>query len=223
MERITLQTIDKVSIVGDFYATVSEKGPGVLMLHMMPTDRSSWRSLAESFMSQGFNVLAIDLRGHGESVEKNGQPLTYHNFNDSDHQASRLDVETALDWLQRRGIKEESLVIIGASIGANLALNALAKHPSIPAAVALSPGLDYRGVLATEAIAQLHSQQRVFLIASREDEYSAESAQKLYALAPSVSKDLKLYQNAGHGTAMLAAEPTLARELVEWIKTQLIK
>ena len=222
-ERITFQTTDRVEIVGDYYPVAGPAEAGVLFLHMMPADRSSWQSLASKFKAAGFSCLAIDLRGHGESVNKDGQTLDFHLFSDQDHQASRLDVEAAANWLINHGTRPDRLIIVGASIGANLALEFLANPPASPAAAALSPGLDYHGVKTEPAVRKMHAQQSLFLAASREDEYSAESAQKLYAVIEAVPKELKLFQGAGHGTAMFAAQPELEQTIVTWVASQLAK
>src|SRR3989338_5627500 len=95
MERVSLKTSDNVDIVGDYYA--SQRWRGILLLHMMPADRQSWSGLAIELSKAGVDVLAIDLRGHGESA---GGPEGYLDFSDDEHQQSILDVEAAVDFLR---------------------------------------------------------------------------------------------------------------------------
>src|SRR3989344_2272608 len=175
-EKVSFLTEDGVTVVGDYYEGGGEKA--VLLLHMMPASRASWIAFANKLVAEGWSALSIDLRGHGESISGPSGTLDYKNFSDGEHQASIVDVESGIEYLVQRGMKEIS--IAGASIGANLALVYAAEHPNIHSVILLSPGLDYRGV-NTEAVApKISEPTRVYLIASQEDDYSAASVRDLY-------------------------------------------
>ncbi len=60
----------------------------------------------------------------------------------------------------------------------------------------------------------------VLLVASEEDEYSAQSARRLERLAPG-PKAIKIYSHAGHGTEMFKAGVGLDRELLTFFKAHL--
>ena len=112
---------------------------------MMPEVRRSWIPLSTELNKVGVATLAIDLRGHGESVEiqKVGGAklkLDYEKFSDAEHQASRLDVDAAMNFLKSKGFLEENIVLAGASIGANLTLDAMYRYHKISRGVLLSPG-----------------------------------------------------------------------------------
>lgn len=71
-ERVSFTTKDGVRIVGDFYDASqpeASKPPFVILLHMYQKDRTSWAPLIEELVKDNISVLAIDLRGHGESTE----------------------------------------------------------------------------------------------------------------------------------------------------------
>ena len=99
---------------------------------MMPAAKESWNDLAEIFCGAGYESIAIDLRGHGESVFNGSmRELNYRNFSDKEHQKSILDLEAAVDFL----IKEQKaapaqISFVGASIGANLSLQYVSEHPN---------------------------------------------------------------------------------------------
>ncbi|RJQ37236.1 alpha/beta fold hydrolase, partial [Candidatus Parcubacteria bacterium] len=195
MERVELKTKDGIAIVGDYYPPAGSSARGLLLAHMMPATRASWKSFAERMAKSGFHVLAIDLRGHGESQ---GGPEGYKQFGDADHQASREDIEAGAVWLANMGVA--ALHVGGASIGANLALQYLAEHPEAKSAVALSPGLGYRGVQTEPAVRSFREDQAVYYAASRDDEYSASSVQQLFDATPEgVEKEIVLFETAGHG------------------------
>ena len=87
---IKLNTSDGVGIAADYYE--ADGCDGIVLAHMMPADRRSWRVFAERLQKGGFRVVAIDLRGHGESA---GGPVGYKNFSDREHQASVCDLAAA--------------------------------------------------------------------------------------------------------------------------------
>jgi len=127
-----------------------------------------------------------------------------------------LDVEAGAEFLKEKGVKNPHLV--GASIGANLALKYLAEHPESKSAVLLSPGLDYRGVKTEGILAKLNNDQAVFAVASEEDKYSFDSVNKLFeGVAFSDLRMMKIFKDAGHGTAIFEKEPQFMDEIISWI------
>ena len=222
-ERVELKTKDSILIVGDYYPPPAPpaggagggSAKGLLLLHMMPATRTSWKSFAEKIQRAGWQVLSTDLRGHGEST---GGPDGYRSFSDEEHQASRHDVEAGVEFLKSKGVSD--LYLGGASIGANLALQYLADPgPVVKAAFLLSPGLDYRGVKTEDAARNLKPGQVVFYAASRDDAYSAETIQALFDATPAgVKKEMKFFENAGHGTTIFQKEPQYMDEIVLWLQ-----
>ena len=212
-EHITLKTIDNVNIVGAYYKSPGNKG--VLLLHMMPATKESWESFATKLQNAGFAVLAIDLRGHGESGSSD-----YKNFSDAEHQASIHDVEAAVEFLKSKGVSEISLG--GASIGANLALWYQAEHSEIKQSILLSPGFNYRGVETKPYAQKLAADQRVYFVADEDDERSAGGsaatmARELVALT-AAQKEITIYTGSGHGTDIMKAHPELEDQLVGWLQ-----
>ena len=223
MRKIFLITKDEVKIAANLYPAESPKG-WIVFSHMMPAVKESWNDLAEIFCGAGYESIAIDLRGHGESVFNGSmRELNYRNFSDKEHQKSILDLEAAVDFL----IKEQKaapaqISFVGASIGANLSLQYVSEHPEFKTAVLLSPGLDYRGVKTEPLAKNLKAGQRVFFISAKDDVRSggdnAEENQKLYDLTPAgAEKKIKIYETGGHGTDILKAQPELAGLIKDFI------
>lgn len=218
-EKITFTTSDGVKIIGDYVPGTNSKA--VLLLHMMPATRIAWRPLVEKLTVAGFTSLAIDFRGHGESIQTtDGRKLDYRNFSDEEQQAKIKDIEAAVAWLAEKGIGEEKLALIGASIGANLSLQYLAEHEKVPTSVLLSPGLVYRGVETKPRAEALRSNQSVFYVAAKDDDYSALTVGALHE-ATKVGKKLILYDYGDHGTNMFDAHPELIGEIVDWLQKRI--
>ncbi len=219
-KQIELKTSDGVGIVGDFYQTDEKESPAIILLHMMPSNKESWRDFAKKLNLAGFQCLAIDLRGHGESE---GGPVGYRTFSNEQHKASIYDVEVAAQFFISKGVPPEKISLAGASIGANLALQFQSEHQEIKASVLLSPGLDYFGIDTEPMIKKLREDQSVFFSAGGAgDEYSTETAQKLSNLRQSLlggkNARLKIFENAGHGTTMFNEERFFMDEIIDWLR-----
>ncbi|MBU0646623.1 alpha/beta fold hydrolase [Patescibacteria group bacterium] len=216
METIALTTADHLTIIGDYYPAQGNKF--AILLHMMPATKESWRPFAGKLVNAGYACLAIDERGHGASTQ--GGELRYREFSPEQQQAKILDVNAACDYLKTQGAIEAEIVCIGASIGANLSLQWLKEHPQSKAAIALSPGLDYHGVLTEPAIAGLAPGQLAILVASEEDTMSFKSNQRLHELNPAQTK-VFAFSGLGHGTTITDNKPAFIDELIQVLETQL--
>ncbi|MEK9154941.1 MAG: alpha/beta fold hydrolase [Patescibacteria group bacterium] len=218
MEKIIFTAKDGVKIAADLYFADNPRG-WIIMVHMMPETKESYSDLALEFQSLGYESLAIDLRGHGES---DGGLNGFLNFSDEEHQKSILDLEGAVEWLKNKGAKPEKIYFIGASIGANLSLQYLAEHHEFKKAILLSPGLDYRGIKTEPLVKHLKAGQEVFFASAKDDIRSggnnADMNEKLFDFAPvGVKKEIKIYETGGHGTDILKNQSSLEDLVVNFI------
>lgn len=219
MQKIFLTAKDGIKIAANLYPVESPIG-WIIFSHMMPAVKESWSDLAAELQSAGYESIALDLRGHGESMSAK---LDYRNFSDTEHQKSILDLEAAAEFLiKERKAAADKISSIGASIGANLSLQYISEHPEFKTAVLLSPGLNYRGIETEPLAKNLKAGQKVFFISAKDDVRSggnnAEENQKLYNLIPiGVEKKIKIYANGGHGTDILENQPELAKSIKDFI------
>ncbi|MBN1201042.1 MAG: alpha/beta fold hydrolase [Anaerolineae bacterium] len=202
---MAISASDGLILQATYYGVAVRPAPGVLMLHMLGSDRSSWNDLAEQLQAAGYIVLTVDLRGHGET----GGAVDWTLAPD--------DVRAALAQLASLpGVDAAQIAVIGASIGANLGLNACADNPGCAGVVLLSPGLDYRGITTADAMARLGARP-VLIAASEQDANNPADSVTLDGLAAG-DHQLVIYPAAGHGTNMLTAEPGLGNVIVDWLR-----
>ncbi len=150
-------------------------------------------------------MLAVDLRGHGRT----GGAV--------DWTALPQDTLDMLDALrQMEGVDAGRIAVIGAGVGANLALTTCAVNTFCSAAVAISPTLEEQGILTEDAVGRI-TDRPLLLIAAEGD---AAAAQRLDSLAPG-PHDLMTPSGFGQGTALLASEPTLPGTIVAWLQGRL--
>lgn len=197
-----LKTTDNVQIAYSLYPVEGPRG-WLILAHMMPATKESWRDFANELQKHGYESLAIDLRGHGES---DGGSSGYQKFSDAEHQASIRDLEAAWEFLKSRGATPDKTSLIGASIGANLSLQFLTENPEFKKAVLLSPGLNYRGLKTEQLVKKLSQNQSVVFATSQDDGNNAEENQQLYQVAASKNKHLIVFEAGGHGTNMFKAK-----------------
>ncbi len=130
--------------------------PGVVLLHMYCGTRKDWTTLAPRLVAEGYAVLALDLRGHGESKAGGKVDMEKLEIKEGMALAARmvLDAQAAVAALKReKRVDPKRLWIVGGSLGANVAVAYVAEDRTVRGAVLLSPGLDYLGVESEAAVA----------------------------------------------------------------------
>jgi alpha-beta hydrolase superfamily lysophospholipase len=227
-EKVSFLTDDKVLVAGTYYSpSASNKNTSaadaIILLHMLGRDRNDWNTFASTLSnnSKGYTVLSLDLRGHGQSVNQNGKAISFQSFTPDDFNKMVLDVKAAKQFLvTQKGINPNNIAIVGASIGANVALKYAVSDPSIKAIVLLSPGLDYKGVTTSDAITKFMNP--IYIAASGKDPIAGSDPQTL-CNAINCGNNLKVYQDSNsHGTDMFldsSLNPPLGSLIVSWLNT----
>ncbi len=213
MEKITIQTNDGIELSALFWN--NDAFSTVLLMHMMPANKESWITLADKFSSLGFNVLAFDFRGHGESGGGD-----YKKFTDEQHQEYYLDMKAVIRYLEDN-FSHTEIYLGGASIGANLVIKYMAEHRDFSKGFALSAGLDYYGIKAIEDIKNLNEDQRILLVGSRDDIRKSGAncgamAEQLYDEGEGIKEKI-VYETGGHGTDMFESHPELEEAIIKFI------
>jgi len=217
-EKVKFTTEDGVEIIGDFYEAPNSKYAGIL-IHMMPSDRKSLRTLALKLKEVGYSTLAIDLRGHGESINSTKGLLDYKKFSDEEHQASIYDIKSASKFLEAKGFPISNQFLIGASIGANLSLQFLSSNTYVKCAVLISPGLNYRGI-KLENYLKKELGEKLMVVVTKEDIQSYSSIEKIKELAP--PSTILEYPGSAHGTDIFDGFPELYDKIIFFLKEKLL-
>lgn len=206
---VSLKAQDGTKIYAS-YNPVKGATRGVVLVHMSGRSSKDWRFLAEKLNQAGLVTIAVDLRGHGANVPEGATPPT---LTDADYMAMTQDVAAAVAYLRSQGVKEVSLV--GASLGASLALKVASQDSAVTNLVLLSPLVNQKGIDATEALAA-YAARPVLIVVSKEDAAAAKAGLVLDAQAKGYHR-LEVYDGAGNGTKMLNKAPGLEPLLVSWL------
>ncbi len=130
-EDMAFTTSDGLKLNATYYpGTEGKDSVPVILLHMLHGSRNDYADLADMLQEKGHAVLVPDLRGHGESTRHRSSRVPLKSSS-----LSRLDyarmVQTDLPRLKRFLIEEnndkklnlEKLCVVGAGMGASVALN----------------------------------------------------------------------------------------------------
>ncbi len=223
---VHFRTDDGFELKGVYHRTCSS-APLVILVHGLNEDRRAYDSLVPLLRSSGFNVLAFDSRGHGESLYQSGRRRPWSDplsgFAEEDFRAMRLDIVAAKQYALAMFDCAPLVAVVGASIGANEALQFAAERqmPEVRALVLLSPGSDYRGVESGPPARVLseRGEVAVFFAASQGDSESMSCAIELHSafLGP---RELDVQPGSAHGTGLLS-NPELCQKLLAFLKEHL--
>jgi alpha-beta hydrolase superfamily lysophospholipase len=224
-KQVSFLTDDKVLIVGTYYSSSpsnkNASAHAIILLHMLGHDRNDWNPFASTLSNNsfGYAVLSIDLRGHGESLNQNGKAISFQSFTPNDFNKMVLDVKAAKQFLvTQKGINPNDIAIVGASIGANVALNYAASDPSISGVVLLSPGLNYKGVITSDSIRKYVNP--IYIVTAGKDPIAGNDPQTLCNEINCGNK-LKVYQDSSsHGTDLFfdkSLNPPLDKLVLLWL------
>lgn len=192
---------DGLRLAGEFYR-VDPARPTVLLLHQLYTTRRSWEPLIPLLLERGYNVLAVDVRGHGAT----GGAI--------DWQQAVRDVVVWLDWLRTEGgVRPDAMFTMGSSMGSSLAILGCAEDALCAGAVAVSPGWNYYNLRLEEAIAL----RPVLVLYAERDRWPALGVPRMVDAAPDTLTVASLAGNA-HGMDFLLGEAeTLYPVLLDWL------
>jgi pyridoxine 5-phosphate synthase len=209
--RVSIPSSDGVTLAGEVYESAARPAPAVVLVHMLSRNRGDWGSLPDRIRETGITALAIDLRGHGQS---SGAA--------QDLQGMIRDVRAATGWLATRpNVRSDQIAIVGASLGASLALLAAVELPQARALALISPSLDYRGLRTDVGLLKRLGSRSIWLAASDQDPLALRTLRDM-AAEPSGPREQHVSSVLGHGTVLLDKDGDLSRMLVDWLRRSLL-
>lgn len=122
-ETVTLTAQDGIQLQG--WYRPPDNGAVIILLHGAGGTRESMRAYAAALAKHGYGILALDLRGHGESQGKTNR-LGWQ---------GTLDVGAAVTFLQGHP-DVQRIGGLGSSMGGEVLLGAASTYPAIEAIVA---------------------------------------------------------------------------------------
>jgi|CXWL01.1.fsa_nt_gi pimeloyl-ACP methyl ester carboxylesterase len=226
-ETIDLKTADGWALQA-VYAPAAEGKKTLVLLHGTGQRKEDWKSLALPLTRAGYGLMAVDLRGHGESrTNPAGEVLTWKQLKattkaDNDFLDMSRDADAVVAFLTGKGVAEESIGFIGAEVGGSVALRYAATHPKVPLVILLSPGMKWQEVLTVNALRAMKrpTPTPLLMVYSEADRTSSKEAPIMYSFAKAaVGEKLAVLVSVPQerGTRMLRAQPALIEQIISWI------
>lgn len=221
-DKVVIKNRDNLRLSA-YYHAPERSNPVVVMLHGLASSKEEWLGFAGELNQHGWGWLAYDARGHGESSltrGTDGGPNGYKYFGPpgrgSEWEKMIDDVGAVLRFLEaEKGIKKNRVILIGASLGANVVLNYAGLTRFEGKIVLLSPGLNYQEV-KVEAPIRVVPPSHLLLVAHPADTYAFSSCTLMKESVPKLNfwSDVK----AGHGVQML--DDALKPRLFQWLNEE---
>jgi pimeloyl-ACP methyl ester carboxylesterase len=153
-KTVAISTDDGLDLAATFFAPRKDRAPAVLLIHDAGANRKQLDSIATRLQKQGFGVLSVDLRGHGESKSSK---LDWSKLTEEERpaawQRSPRDVEAAAQWLLgQKSIHSTNLSLLGLGSGCDLATRHAVADENVKSLLLLNPrakdlGFDVEGAL----------------------------------------------------------------------------
>jgi len=225
-EAVELKSLDGWTLKAMFAPSQPGKMT-LLLLHGTGQRKEDWKRLAFPLVRAGYGVMAVDLRGHGESrISPTGEELPWKKLratrSANDYADMSRDAEAAVAWLAGQGVPEDSIGLIGAEVGGSIAIRYAAVHSKVPLVVMLSPGMAWQEVLTVNALRALKRPipTPVLMVYAEADKRSSKETPILYAFAKSAvgPRNATLISVAQErGTRMLKAQRSLVGQIITWL------
>lgn len=219
MESVNLVTTDGVELSATTRIDADIHGPvpAVIFIHQGGSSKEEWVSLPifNAVADAGMCALAFDRRGHGES----GGDADFSTLFDDPNQSPR-DLEAALEWLERTGqVDMDRVAVVGASIGANLAVVAAGSSRfDVRSAVAIS-GKTSAALNLAGGDGYLEDLKTVFMISSELEQGGQRAlwATEMYEMSAQPRRLEIVPGSRGHGVSVIADDPSLQKRILDWL------
>jgi len=196
-----------------------ERFPTVVLIHSLGYNSSRWTGIQDKLTEAGYAWVAIDLRGHGKSVQNSEfKRISWLNMKQKAFLKYPADVSSVLKEIAAtyKKISLNNWAIIGGDIGGNTGVLAAQNMQVKPQAIVLiSPNTSYKGLYIPVAITELGN--TAFLcVASDKDNGAIQAEQTLRKFAQA---DFEVYNvpRNGSGMMLLNQNPELSDMIIKWI------
>jgi dipeptidyl aminopeptidase/acylaminoacyl peptidase len=143
-EDVTIFADDGEVELKSWWVENNLSNPTIILLHGLTSSKHSPDILLPMGMmnKSGFNLLAIDIRDHGESTCEDGFYAAGQNETN--------DVIAAINWLKEKGVKSSNIGIYGNSLGALIALMTPAKTNEFASIAVIDPPVNFKTLVREE-------------------------------------------------------------------------
>jgi alpha-beta hydrolase superfamily lysophospholipase len=204
---VCFATRDGWVLQGHVWNAEDDEVPSAMLVHGLNEQHARYHDLADRLAADGWRVVAMDTRGHGDSVNlTSGESRTVNEFSNRDLYAVLADLEATQTYFG-----QAPDLAIGASVGANQVLVHAAEHANVSQIALLSPSMGQGELSASEPNRAYEG--AIHYMSSVEDRRATRAVERLSANHTS-PHETTVFEEKGHGTGMLDEETIDV--LVDW-------
>ena len=200
-----------------------QKVPVVVLLHAIGSSKENWRNLPNMIMDKGYACLALDLRGHGQSVLNSKlKQRSWMYFTNKDYAKYPGDVMSAIDALNaqyKKKIDTENIIFVGNHIGANTAVLVASKlnrkKNAVKSIVMISPSVKIKNLFIPIEIVNF-GPHPVLIFANKHISTSYRDAYEIKKYAQGKC-EVKALDSSGMGAALYKSTPSIQTDTFNWI------
>lgn len=224
-DEISLLAADGVRLSADYYyeeGKKEESQPLIVLIHQFRQSKEQWgEDFIDLLISEGYKVLAYDIRGHGNSAKVDYDLIELL----SDPDKAPKDTDGVFKWAkEQKGIDKDRIGVIGTSIGGNLACYAKF-NLGAKTVIAISNGssgfeklngIDPR--MMGKLIVRITD---VLIITGSKDGNHEKDAIYLMDNYIADPKELLIIDSDKHGIFMIREHPEIETAILNWLKKYL--
>lgn len=213
-QKIEFATRDGFILVGDLYLSQQKTNkPLVVCMHSFSMNASVWKKLAENLRLKNYNVLTMDLRGHGRSVYNDKLKIkSRYQFTNDDWKKLPKDYVQSINYIKSNytNINTNDIILVGADLGAVAGVIGSLNLPKTPSKMVLiSPVLSFKGMDMPVKSLKFYNTRTMYITTKSDRIYL-----NFYFSTPPV---LKQYPLGGAGTQLIKVNPTAVGDIVDFI------
>ena len=192
----------------------------VVLLHSLGYNSQWWEGLPKILLDKGYAVLAIDLRGHGNSVYNSKlTKVSWKSMKNSAYAKYPRDIISVIEAVKDENSKKiffNNWAIVGADIGASAGVLASDKLTVKPKTIVMiSPVVKTKGLFIPVSMAHLDNVD-FLTISGKEDYSSIEASEYLHKFAQAEFVEFTS-ESKTTGMLMLKNAPETVHLISEWI------
>ena len=218
VQPVTLTTEDGWSLAALYQPATDAENPTVILLHDLGKNKEAFTSFEKALTKEGIGYLALDLRGHGQSTGKGEYKTFAREGENNPFNQMVKDGQAAVAFLETKKVPLENIRLLGAGLGANVAVKASEKMPEIGAVALISPGVNIRDVLPVPALRAYKGAVLLAVSAGERKSFLETSILRNVAFLTSGEGNvtfLTAYDLAGHELL----DRYITQSVVQWVKT----
>ncbi|MCP4481648.1 MAG: dienelactone hydrolase family protein [bacterium] len=217
--EIIVPSFDKTEIEV-VYHNGQENDPFVILISDKDSDLEQWKLFKDKLLDKGWGFLGYVPRVFEYGKEHRGTRKLWRKKSRYATGILLRDLDAILMYLElnyQTQINTNRIILVGAGLGANIALIYAVSNKNIKEVVLISPGREY-GAVSTRSAILSYGNRPIMFMASEEDDYSYQTClDYITYLSGSNSFRVKFYYVNKHGMEFLT-DYKVIRDIFSWLE-----